>query len=164
MAQSDRVKCFKYQSFLDKKSSPKLLQDSGIYQCFISNEIGQNVTGISLDVRSSFSDDEEEEETFPVTTFVDPSTLAAPSKPNTTQLSPDSVMLRSVGLSAVDSCCQLQLQSAVVYCLLLSIVAIVSCWTIKLGFCKTIYYPFKNMGKDIHSVFAFNKCSVLKVE
>ena len=118
MAQSDRVKCFKYQSFLDKKSSPKLLQDSGIYQCFISNEIGQNVTGISLDVRSSFSDDEEEEETFPVTTFVDPSTLAAPSKPNTTQLSPDSVMLRSVGLSAVDSCCQLQLQSAVVYCCL----------------------------------------------
>ena len=69
-------------------------QDSGIYQCFISNEIGQNVTGISLDVRSSFSDDDDEEEAFPVTPFVDPATLTPPSKPNTTQLSPDSVMIR----------------------------------------------------------------------
>jgi hypothetical protein len=56
----------------------------------------QNVTGISLDVRSSFSDDDDEEELFSVTPFVDPATLSAPSKPNTTQLSPDSVMIRLI--------------------------------------------------------------------
>ena len=60
----------------------------------MSNEIGQNVTGISLDVRSSGADEDEDEEYFAVPPFVDPATLSAPSKPNTTQLSPDSVMIR----------------------------------------------------------------------
>jgi len=78
----------------EKIHSFVLRQDSGIYQCFVSNEIGQNVTGISLDVRSSGADDDEDEEYFAVPPFVDPATLSAPSKPNTTQLSPDSVMIR----------------------------------------------------------------------
>ena len=57
------------------------------------------MTGISLDVRNPGSpavDDEDEEEIFAVPPFVDPATLAAPSKPNTTQLSPDSVMIRLI--------------------------------------------------------------------
>jgi hypothetical protein len=103
--------------FLYKRSKIKpldLSQDSGIYQCFVSNDVGHNVTGVrysfrkilhllesylsflvggfSLDVRSSGNEDDEEEY-FAVSPFVFPESLVTPSKPNLTQLSADSVMI-----------------------------------------------------------------------
>lgn len=73
---------------------PVTKQDEGVYQCFISNNIGKNFTNVLLRVKLSSEDSAQEDQDLAVNQrALDHLQSYPPSKPNVTQTARDSVLL-----------------------------------------------------------------------